>query len=168
MRLWMQFGNFGIKGLMLNPSSPSPSPGLCLKRLFPALLIHGQHWDSPAVSSSSLGLLPDGFGVGAQRGSSSCGIPVPGIPMDCTEKPQCVPRTWECSVVPPASSFPTSSGEIAGNGKHLSEGRFQDGKRRIERELCLGMLLQALRFVFSGLRNKPEEAYGRWLPIHFP
>lgn len=42
----------------------------------------------------------------------------------------------------------------------------------MERELCLSgsgrMLLQALRFVFSGLRNKPEEAYGRWLPIHFP
>lgn len=133
-RLWMQFGNFRIEGLMLSPSIPSP-PSLSLKGLFPALLIHRQHWNSPAMSSSSLGLLPGGFGVGAQRdtafwGSLSLGIPVSGIPMDCTAKPQRVPRAWGCSgVVPPASSFPTSSGEISGNGKHLSEGRLQDGER---------------------------------------
>lgn len=106
-RLWMQFVSFGIKGLMLNPSIPSPPPGLSLKRLFPALLICGQHWTSPAVSSSSLGLLPDGFGVGAQRGSASCGIPVPGVPMDCTAKPQCVPRARGCSgVVLQPAAFP--------------------------------------------------------------
>lgn len=98
-RLWMQFGNFGIKGLMLNPSIPSPPPSLSLKGLFPALLIHRQHWNSPAMNSISLGLLPGGFGVGAQRGSASCGSLSLGSPWTALQSPSVSPEHGEALVL---------------------------------------------------------------------
>lgn len=63
----------------------------------------------PPVGSLSLGSL--------SLGSLSLGSPWAAV------------QSPSSGVVPPASSFPTSSGEIAGNGKHFSEGRFQDEKR---------------------------------------
>ena len=143
--LRMQFGNFRIKGLMLKPSIPLPPPGLFPEKALPnsahlgaALKQPGREQQHPGVAPG----LPDDVWGGRAAWWCLRRALCHWISLRAAmQSPGVSPAQGSACLVPPASNFFTSSGEIAGNGKYLAEGSFRDRKRGRKGSFCLNGLL---------------------------
>lgn len=107
----MQFGNFRIKGLMLNLSIPLPSPGLFLEEALPSSARPGAALKQPDHEQQHPGVapgLPDNFGVGVLRGGASGRHRVAEFPrkLQCKGPSCCQRRDVPASCLQPAAFLP--------------------------------------------------------------